>query len=216
MIIGGLCAGSLAVGCQPAKLVTRVRVPPGALYLTPSNSYIPDVVMSITCEICGRPVQKKKLYRYEGLTLILCPICARNVNAIEVPEKKVVSYERHQQSQKRISKPPSKIPEELTYELVQDYGRKIREAREKLGLERDKLARRLGISESLLRKIEMEKLSPDLALARRLEKILHIRILRKIDLELLEIISKAHHEKSKPLTLGDVIIIERPRKRKKK
>jgi len=123
------------------------------------------------------------------------------------------SYQK--QALRKISRSPPKIPEELSYKLVSGYGKKIRTAREKLGLKRDELARRLGISESALRKIEAEKLSPDLTLARRLEKILHISILRKIDIELLEMISKTSREESKPLTIGDVMIIEKPKKRKK-
>jgi len=144
-------------------------------------------------------------------------MCARNVNAVEVQEEPSLTYKKHYQKKapRKISRAPPKLPEELTYELISGYGKKIRDAREKLGLRRDELARRLGISESALRKIETEKLSPDLALAKRLERILHIRILRRIDVELLEMISRTSREESKPLTIGDVMIIEKPKKKKK-
>ena len=151
----------------------------------------------------------------------MCPICAKAVNAVEVRGESSLIHGKgcrkypQRKISGKISRISPKLPEELTYELVSGFGRKIKNAREKLGLRRDELARRLGISGSTLKKIETGKLKPDLALARRLEKILHIRILRKIDVDLLEIISKVPKEESKPLTIGDVMIIEKPKKKKR-
>jgi len=171
---------------------------------------------SLTCEICGRPVHKKKYYKFEGMVLILCSICAKKLGASEVVPKRTLKIKRDERAGKkgyrRAVRP--KVPEELTYEIVRGYGSKIRTAREKKGIEREKLAQMLGISLSALRKIEMEKLKPDLALAEKIERLLGIKILKKIDLELLEKLSTKGKEKESGLTLGDILIIEKPKKKR--
>ncbi len=173
---------------------------------------------SITCEICGKPVYKKQFYKYEGIVLIMCEVCAAKLGATRVTRQEVVSIKHVETKKKRVGMPRSsaaKVPEELTVELVPGYGKKIREAREARGLDRDKLAKELGIPISTLRNIERERLKPDIVLAKRIERILGIKILKKIDLELLDKISVVHREDQNKLTLGDILIIEKPKKHKK-
>jgi len=170
----------------------------------------------ITCEICGKIVRKKKYYQFQGAILILCERCASLVNAEEYVQRKAIPIKKDEV--KKISSTRKKsvlqMPEELSYELVNNFGEIIKKAREQKGIRREKLARMLGLSESALGKIESGKLKPDLYIARRIENILKIRILRKIDLDLLESIAGVG-EKVRPLTLGDVIVVEKPKKKKK-
>jgi len=170
--------------------------------------------LSITCEICGAPVSRKRYYRFEGATLILCERCARLVGAREVSPSQTIRIRPSHMPRRRARR--TGIPEELTYDIDPECGKAIRKAREAAGISREELARKLGIPESFLKKIEQGKLRPDLSLARKLERVLGIRIIRKLDLEFLEKISKIGKKEVRPLTLGDVIVIEKPKKRGEK
>lgn len=63
------------------------------------------------------------------------------------------------------------------YAVAEDYADLIRGARENLGMDRTALARVLGIKDSVLRNIEEGKLVPDIALAKKMEKVLGIQLL---------------------------------------
>jgi putative transcription factor len=62
------------------------------------------------------------------------------------------------------------------YSLAEGYGRTVVEAREKHGLSRDDLAKKLFISEHELARIEEEKLKPREQIARKLERELRIKL----------------------------------------
>lgn len=106
--------------------------------------------------------------------------------------------------------------EELEYEYIRDFGDRICNARIRKGLELEKLARILGVSSSYLSKIERGKIKPDLYLAKKIERVLNIKILRRVDVDILESIGETYEDEVKPLTLGDVVIIERVKKKKRK
>jgi transcriptional regulator, XRE family len=62
-------------------------------------------------------------------------------------------------------------------EVVENFGEVVRRARENLGLSREALAAMLGVKENVLRRIEAGQLQPDLALAKKLERALGVRLL---------------------------------------
>jgi putative transcription factor len=62
-------------------------------------------------------------------------------------------------------------------EVVEGYGRLVRGARERAGLTRTELARKLFILENVLERIENEHLRPNEAVAKKLEKELGITLL---------------------------------------
>jgi putative transcription factor len=62
-------------------------------------------------------------------------------------------------------------------EVVEGYGRTVRQARERAGLTRMELARKLFIVENVLERIESEHLKPNEAVAKKLEKELGITLL---------------------------------------
>ena len=107
-----------------------------------------------------------------------------------------------------------RIPE-LRYEVVEDYPRRIREARERLGFTRELLARLVGEKESVIRRIEEGTLEPTVELARKLEKVLKIKLLVPASevVEDLELEYESERPELEELTLGDIVEI---RERKKK
>ncbi|MBS7637418.1 TIGR00270 family protein, partial [Candidatus Bathyarchaeota archaeon] len=83
-------------------------------------------------------------------------------------------------------KPPPKVRgsagdlsklEDIT--LVEDYGRRIREARERMNMTVEELARRIGEKESVVKKLEKEELVPSEALVQKLRRALRVELLVK-------------------------------------
>ncbi|MFA6329888.1 MAG: multiprotein-bridging factor 1 family protein [Candidatus Micrarchaeia archaeon] len=111
------------------------------------------------CDICGRPATTKAIV--EGATLSVCGRC--------------VSYGR-ELSAPTIRRPNQPRPM-VELEVVEGYGSTVRHARERSGLTRQELARKLFILENVLERIENEHLKPNEAVAKKLEKELGITLL---------------------------------------
>jgi len=62
-------------------------------------------------------------------------------------------------------------------EVVEDFGLRVRQAREKLGLNHEELGRKIGEKVSVLRKIESGRMVPDQKIAAKLEHALRIKLL---------------------------------------
>ncbi len=145
------------------------------------------------CELCGREIRRGYLIRIEGATLIACSDCAERGEII----RPIYEEERPRTGGERRAA----AEEERVLVLVEDYGRKIREARERAGMDVKTLAQRLGVKETTLRKIEEGKLTPPDDVARRLERLLGITLYEEIVVEY-----RGGEEEEEPtLTLGDVV-----------
>ncbi|MET1101990.1 MAG: multiprotein bridging factor aMBF1 [Pyrodictiaceae archaeon] len=68
----------------------------------------------------------------------------------------------------------------MAYEVVSDYAERVRKARERLGWSQKMLAERVRESENVIRRIELGKLKPTIDLARRLERVLGIKLLEPV------------------------------------
>ena len=94
-------------------------------------------------------------------------------------------------------------------ELIDDYGAKVRQAREKLGLTHEDLGKKIGEKVSVLKKIETGKMVPDNVLARKLEHALQIKLLVPAQsLEPKATQSVVAYKPQKGLTLGDIAQIK--------
>lgn len=177
--------------------------------------------MVLSCDVCGSPIEGEPIIvEIEGAVLTLCPKCGRKyintkgVRVIRGPTQvqvgtqgvSVVKYESRRGTTYRISRPRVNVDR---YEVVENYAELIREARESLGMGRDVLAKVVGIKESVLKRIEDGQLIPDIELARKLEKVLGVSLLRESE--------EVGMDVTKPidttLTLGDVVTL---RERNKK
>ncbi|MCE4617007.1 MAG: multiprotein bridging factor aMBF1 [Desulfurococcales archaeon] len=182
------------------------------------------------CELCGAPIfGRKYVVEIEGAELTVCPSCYLKLvrsGKIKIPRKTKKAEpvirkttptkpgsQSHGSSSKPTGKPQyrsSKIPLDR-YEVVEDYAERIRRAREKLGLSRAELARKVQEREVTLGKIETGRLRPTLELARRLERVLKVKLLEPIvdsDLELEELEEDRSRGKT-TLTLGDVAVLRK-------
>lgn len=133
------------------------------------------------CELCGRESELVKAH-IEDTMLNVCKKCS--CLGIKIEAEKVM-----------MQKPVAKI--ELT-ELIPDFAHKIKEAREATGFSRNELANRLGISASLLTRIE-KGFRPENKIIKKLERELKINLFYK------ESVTATTMHKTPEVTLGDVV-----------
>jgi len=142
------------------------------------------------CELCGKETKKLIPVKIEGTVLKVCPSCA-------VYGQILKPYE-----EREIIKTEEIIDKEL--DIVDNYAEIIRKAREQMGLSLEEFCKKFGLKESIMRRIERGELKPSFDLARKLEKILKVKLIE---------VKKYHFkvekkEKEKVLTLADVVEIK--------
>lgn len=135
------------------------------------------------CEVCGRQIYGAPFRAIiEGANLTVCSQCSKLGSGYWEPKSKP----RTQRAQRRtINHQPIRpyakrktvttiMPESL--ELVPNLGQMVRQARRDMGMSHDDLGRKIRERVSVLRKIESDKMVPDLVLAEKLEHALKIKL----------------------------------------
>ena len=156
------------------------------------------------CEICGAEIPgTPNRIVIDRSTLDVCKSCARFGKAEDkwtpVP-RKVVPVERAF----TVKRPQSRDQFKDLVEIVPEYGRVIREARESLGLTPDELASTIKEKAALIKKIERQELVPEDNVRKKLEKELDIKLTDQPTEEKVK-----YHGGAKGLTLGDIADIKR-------
>ncbi|MFC1801167.1 multiprotein bridging factor aMBF1 [Nanoarchaeota archaeon] len=128
----------------------------------------------MNCDLCGK---ETKLFKaeVEGTEMMVCKNCAsfgQLKEPLEKPAKKV-----HQFSKRERKEPALETAETI----ISDYAQKIRQAREKMGLSQEDFAKKINEKESLLHKMEVGSFEPSLVLAKKLEKLLGIKLIQKTE-----------------------------------
>ncbi|MFZ8783724.1 MAG: multiprotein bridging factor aMBF1 [Desulfurococcaceae archaeon] len=169
--------------------------------------------MSYYCEMCGREVDAKVAKRavVEGSPLILCPECYSKLSRKSAVREESLERARSTQQLRSVQQTSvarssrsvagqARIAE--TYEIVENYHQLIKSARERLGWSQEVLASKVGESVNTIRRIEAGKLKPTIELARKLERVLKIKLLEPVVAEPLNHVSSSRVE---DLTIGDLI-----------
>ena len=156
------------------------------------------------CEICGAEIPgTPNRIVIDRSTLDVCKSCARFGKAEDkwtpVP-RKVVPVE----CTFTARRPQSRDHFKDLVEIVPEYGRVIREAREKLGLTPDELASTLKETAALIKKIARQELVPEDRVRKKLEKELNIKLTDQATEEKVK-----YRGGAKGLTLGDIADIKR-------
>jgi putative transcription factor len=144
------------------------------------------------CEICGTEIEGKAHYIAIGSSkLRVCKTCARHGTVVtedaevqaQVKTKTSVGSEQAKQAkQAKLTQAKRRLYEQMDHEIEEvleiddDYGRKIKEAREKSGLKQAELAQRINEKQSLLRKIEHEEIMPTDEVRKKIERLLKISL----------------------------------------
>ncbi len=93
------------------------------------------------------------------------------------------------------------------YEVVPDYAERVRRARERLGMSQEELAIRVKERVNVIKRIEAGTLVPTVDLARRLEKVLGIKLLEPVVEEDFGVGGGGRRRRDFELTLGDIVEI---------
>ncbi|WP_373469172.1 multiprotein bridging factor aMBF1 [Acidianus infernus] len=152
------------------------------------------------CEMCGMPILGKGFtVVYEGSVITVCEACyskiKKSAKIYEERPKKTQIIKQH--SQNINNKKP-----EIEVEVVDDYYKVIKSARERLGLTTKQLAEKMRVSENIIKRFEQGKLKPTIEQAKELEKILSVKLLYTVPNE-----ETQRVEKNFELTLGDIVNI---------
>ena len=156
------------------------------------------------CEICGAEISgPPQRIVIDRSAMEVCKSCARFGKPEDkwspVP-KKMVPVERAF----TVQRPKPRDHFKDLVELVPNFGRKIREAREIMGLSVEELGSRIKEKATLLKKIEREEISPEDEVRKKLE--------RELKIKLTDQASEARTKSSgaaRGLTLGDIASIKR-------
>jgi putative transcription factor len=152
----------------------------------------------MNCELCGKETEPYTAL-VEGTELKVCEGCSSMGKVLKKPKPPVVK-----KAKKRISVVREKeVVKEMVSVLVEDFAKRIRTAREKKGMTQKEFASRINEKESILHKMETGGFKPPMPLAKKLEKLLRIKLIEKVEAEEEKI--KGPKSKSGALTIGDIL-----------
>jgi len=161
------------------------------------------------CPICGGIIWKGQKVLIEGAKITVCQSCAK--------EGKIIIESPKRSNLKKGIKPKSSRPTKLyreaekfeKVEIISNYSQLIHKARIKRGLNQDQFAQKLNEKPSLLRRIEAGKVEPTLELAKKIEKVYQIKLLKEIDSIEPSAQGSKYMKKATSSTLGDIAFIKK-------
>jgi putative transcription factor len=148
--------------------------------------------------MCGKVDDNLLRTIVEGVELTVCNNCSKFGKVLgqlrrELPKPKP----RYAAPQK----------EEVQEGIVDDYHEIIKRKRESLGISQKDFALKLSEKESIVHKLETGHFEPPLSLARKLEKMLGVKLVHKVKDEEIEGTSKK--KSGDGFTLGDFIKVRK-------
>lgn len=161
------------------------------------------------CEMCGKQVTFCKKVTIEGVQLEVCSECARfgKEQKQAAPAKpaapKPIIAQRLEVRERR-GKPKDILEGIDREELVDDYSKRVRDARSSKGMSQKELAAKLNEKLNLIAKVELGDIRPDEKLIAKLQKELGIVLKEQVATVL-----AAKESKGRTLTLADLIRIEK-------
>ena len=158
------------------------------------------------CEICGAEIRGKPIcITVDNSELQVCQKCApygKPVDKRTPVSRKISPVVRA--VPRTGSRPKKDFFDILKDELLDDYDRIIREAREAKGWSQEDLAENIKEKASLIKKIERSEIIPEDSVRKKLEHTLNIRLTERVEVSGQEV---SHFKKD--TTLGDIVKIKR-------
>ena len=165
----------------------------------------------MNCEICGTEIKGEPYKtKIDNSTMVTGKECSRYGKVQSKPQppkskspKRKVVNNAQRQNQRKVY---SRRSREEEFEIVEDYAQIIRQKREIKGLTQKEFGAQLYEKESVIHKIEQGKMVPDIKLARKIEKLLNVTIIEKLDSDEKEFQDPRQFREA---TIGDIAIIKR-------
>jgi len=160
------------------------------------------LVIKINCDLCGKTEETLARALIEGVELDVCSSCSKFgkiIRTVSRPSPK----EQHRQVMHRHVMQEQK--EEKIEMIVENYSSVIKTKRESLGMTQKDFASRINEKESTVHKMETGHMEPPIDLARKLEKLLGVKLVEQ---------PEENHERIKKgkdggFTLGDFIKVRK-------
>jgi putative transcription factor len=133
------------------------------------------------CEMCGREAPLRPAI-VEGTRMQVCPTCVKFGVEVAGAKTEVTGRSKVTQAieQRAARAQPRDVFQQMDKDLVEDFGKRIREARQRKGLTQEELAQKLAERQSVLSKVEAGTQRPSDDLARRLERELGIQLFEAV------------------------------------
>ena len=163
------------------------------------------------CPICGGKIWGKgQKVLIEGAKITVCQSCAHLGKKI-IPNIDKSYKGKFSPIKQNLSRPKKTFKTtdmlEPTMEIVDDYSKRIRKVRAQNNLTQEQFAQKLNEKPSLIRRIEAGKVEPNLELAKKIEKVYNISLLKDVDR--IEVNTKKFMKKSSGSSMGDIAFIKR-------
>ena len=158
-----------------------------------------------SCEMCGKELPSLRRAIVEGTTMSLCGDCVKFGVEQAGPKNEVTGRSRttagleNRAARARTRDVFSDMPEEL----VEDYGERVRMARQKLGLSIEDVGKQINERQSELAKLEQGTYHPPDTLVKKLERFFNIKLMEKPEAP--AGVGAQKPTKGGPITLGDLI-----------
>lgn len=140
----------------------------------------------MNCEICGTEIKGEPYQtKIDNSVMATCKECSKYGKVQRKPQPKVTkkvkkgNYNNNSNYNGRPKKQYSR-PKEEEYELVENYNKIIRKAREQQQLTQKMLGEKIYERESVIAHIEAGKMVPDDKIAKKIEKVLGIKLIEKV------------------------------------
>ena len=155
------------------------------------------------CEICGKKVIGKPVKtKIENSIMLTCNECSKFGKVQREPP-------RPQRGPSRMTSTGARRSyrsREPTQEVIEEYNKIIREAREKKGWSREELGEKIYEKVSVINRLESGKMVPDIKLAKKLERSLKITLLEKTEEAQMDELAGSNLRRA---TIGDIARIKK-------
>jgi putative transcription factor len=163
------------------------------------------------CPICGSIIWGKgQRVLLEGAKITVCHNCAQHGVKIRKPQSNS-QVRKHTPYQRKKPQKQQMLKRDFTsnLELISDFASKIKNKRNSLGLNQDQFAQKLNEKPSLLRRIESGKVEPTIKLAKKIEEVYSLKLLKKTDEIEASVQNTKYMKKSTGKSLGDIAFIKK-------
>ncbi|MDS0257264.1 multiprotein bridging factor aMBF1 [Thermoplasmatales archaeon AK] len=140
------------------------------------------------CEMCGKEVSKLTRVRVASAILNVCDSCQKFGTPVDIPHQLAMQSPHINQEivvklpERKVIVPPAKPKPKKSEDIERlqidpDFAALVRNARARLSLTQDELAAKVLERKNVIASIERGDLLPEIKTARKLEKVLGIKLL---------------------------------------
>ena len=173
--------------------------------------------MDKECPICGGIIWGKgERVLIEEAKITVCRSCAQHGTKLQLKHQLVHRAPYSSKKPKKKSSKPSRKNQNIlddSESIVSDYASRIRKARTSSKLTQEQFAQKLNEKPSLLRRIEAGKVEPTIKLAKKIESVYSIKLLKKIDEIDASVQTERFLKRSTGRSLGDIAFIKKKDKK---